>query len=279
MDCQPTSDQCRRTAKYKVVGQNMFHQCSTARVSSIPHIILEGVNNWFNQRFNLHDLNEIYRLQSTAAPTKIQLFTQMVQSKANRIGCSAVSYLDNRNWNCVLIGCNYNAGNLQQYPVYTVGPLGSQCRWGRNPNYPGLCSVNEDYSTHLYGNMYFNNNTWPSPVVTQWLRNGKRLDTGFVNPNPIPGAGRPVPNPHPGTVRPPPIPNPYPPGQPQPNPNPGAVRPQPNPNPNPGGVQPQPNKNPNLIIATPTGNQGIYIPEATVGQKPIVINVYRNKNT
>ncbi|KFB44575.1 hypothetical protein ZHAS_00012457 [Anopheles sinensis] len=41
----------------------------------------------------------------------------------------------------VYLVCNYSYTNIIGHPVYTVGPAGSKCQAGMNPNYPGLCNT------------------------------------------------------------------------------------------------------------------------------------------
>lgn len=47
-----------------------------------------------------------------------------------------------------LMACNYGVGNLIGYPIYRIdqeGSIASGCTSGINPEYPGLCSVDEVY--------------------------------------------------------------------------------------------------------------------------------------
>lgn len=273
MQCQVSNDECRRTARYKVVGQNLHQYCSNP-ATPIDDVIWQGVNNWFDQYVNIKSLDEVHRLGSTRAPKSILSFTQMVQSKANRIGCSVIQHRDNRNQNCVLIGCNYNVGNLVGYPLYKIGPNGSQCRRGINPRYPGLCSPEENYETHDFADVFFNHTAWPSPVAEQWVRSGRRLDTGHVNPGVNPPYPNPNPNPNPGFVNPGPYPNPNP--GPYPNPNP---TPYPNPT-NPGVVYPPYPPNPSVNPPYPnpsTGGNPPY-PNPSTGVNPPYPNPNSNQN-
>lgn len=44
-----------------------------------------------------------------------------------------------------LMACNYAVAPMLGSPIYVDGPTASECKMGKNPNYPGLCSVNEKY--------------------------------------------------------------------------------------------------------------------------------------
>lgn len=84
-----------------------------------------------------------------------------------------------------MIGCNYNAGNLGGFPIFTFGAPASLCKAGANSKYPGLCDPNEDFSQHENGKIYFKKNASESPVVKQWLKNGKKLNLWFVDSFPM----------------------------------------------------------------------------------------------
>lgn len=86
-----------------------------------------------------------------------------------------------------------------KYPIFTFGAPASRCKTGKNPKYPGkfdrlkcnkfvilsvfftfvilgLCNPNEDFSQHENGDWYFDNKAQQSPVVKEWLKNGKRMN-------------------------------------------------------------------------------------------------------
>lgn len=46
--------------------------------------------------------------------------------------------------------CNYASIYALDTPVYTVGQPGSRCLRGKNPYYPGLCSVNEPINPNYW---------------------------------------------------------------------------------------------------------------------------------
>lgn len=171
-------DSCRNTAKFKIAGQNLYSTCGFPKVAPIPTAVNQSMEGWFNEYKDVPNINEVRSLGSSRARKPIGHWTQFVQSKADRIGCAIVKYSDQSDWKCMVIACNYAAGNLMQKPIYNIGAPASQCKTGRNPNYPGLCSVNENFAEHENGALYFNQNAALSPVVAQWVKNGKKLNTG-----------------------------------------------------------------------------------------------------
>lgn len=66
----------------------------------------------------------------------------MVADKNNRVGC-AVARIDEGVQKVTLAACNYAYNSIVHFPIYKKGPIASQCSTGKNPTYPGLCSVNE----------------------------------------------------------------------------------------------------------------------------------------
>lgn len=68
-------------------------------------------------------------------------FTQMAYDRATHVGCAFARYTNN--YKTGLFACNYSSGNIKGYKVYSCGLPATGCRFGKNPNYPALCSVNE----------------------------------------------------------------------------------------------------------------------------------------
>lgn len=174
MQCKMVADQCRRTANYKEVGQNLYELCSSSNYSPIGRVIDFAIKSWFDEYHEISHLSEEHFVEDSGL-AKSGRFLQVVKSNADRIGCSAIQYRDTRSHHCTVIGCNYNAGSIVDVPTYEIGPTASRCKTGTNPKYSGLCSENEDYSKHEYADVFFTND---SPVVVEWLKNRKRLNTG-----------------------------------------------------------------------------------------------------
>lgn len=179
--CQLIDDKCRRTFNYKTVGQNIHVICEKPKHISIGASVNEAITTWFSQYENVTDSEAVQKFDSTTTHS-IHHFTQLVQSKADRIGCSIVRYnrrrkgLFKKPYKCILIVCNYSAGNLKGFPTYKIGAPTSQCQSGGNPDYPGLCSPREDYTTHENAEFYFTNAA--SPIVPKWVKNNKEIHLG-----------------------------------------------------------------------------------------------------
>lgn len=75
-------------------------------------------------------------------------FTQFVWQDAAVVGCAGSKYTDSAGQEAVLV-CNYGFGNMDHVYVYEAGPSASKCKTGPNPDYPALCSVNENYTDDI----------------------------------------------------------------------------------------------------------------------------------
>lgn len=172
-------DNCRNTAKFKMVGQNIYREHTRPFARPIKIVIDEAIQEWYDECKYVTNLQEVERLGSSGvAFNKISHWAQLVQSKANRIGCSAVRFTGQEiRARATYMVCSYSAGSrFIDFPIFSFGPPASLCKTGENPNYPGLCSTDEDFSQHENGAIYFDNDAPESPVVNQWLENGKTLD-------------------------------------------------------------------------------------------------------
>lgn len=179
VQCQMVEDNCRRTFNYKTAGQNTHAICDKPDYVPIGAAVNESLNTWFSEYKNVPNLDAIQNYGSIQADSPIKQFTQMVQSNADRIGCSIVRYIRkgrHGSLKCTIIGCNYSAGNVNGLPVNKIGAPASECQTGANPIYPGLCSTQEEYTKHEHAQTYFTNAA--SPVVSTWVKNNKQIDLG-----------------------------------------------------------------------------------------------------
>lgn len=88
-----------------------------------------------------------------------------------------IIYTESIIYNQTLNSFHCSAGNLQTYPIFSLGAPASLCKTGKNPKYPGLCSEKEDMAQHKNGNLYFKNEASElSPVVKEWLQNCKKIE-------------------------------------------------------------------------------------------------------
>lgn len=70
------------------------------------------------------------------------LFTQLVWANATDVGCGATQYYDN-GYYWFIMTCNYASSSKNGMTAYFEGSPGSGCSTGINPQFPGLCSINE----------------------------------------------------------------------------------------------------------------------------------------
>lgn len=178
VQCDMRHDYCRKTAKYLHAGQNIFRSCGSPNYETIPNAVNQSMEDWYREYKDVPSMEAIHRLGTVKAQRQIGHFTQVIQSRANRIGCSMVKYINQRDWRCVLITCNYAVGNIAPKSAYKIGAPASECKTGKHPKYPGLCSEKEDYSQHEEGELFINRDAAPSPVVAQWVKDGKKVNLG-----------------------------------------------------------------------------------------------------
>lgn len=109
-------DACRNTARYKTAGQNLAIFWSKPNAKPIKEAIQQAIQNWYDEYKDVPSLQEVEKLGSTRPKKPIGHWTQVVQSKAHRIGCSVVQFTNNKGWQTVLVGCNYRL--LSLLPIY-----------------------------------------------------------------------------------------------------------------------------------------------------------------
>lgn len=107
MSCQMEHDSCRNTASFLHAGQNLAIFGSKPNAKPIKDSITKAIQMWYDEYKDVPSLQEVEKLGSSRARKPIGHWTQLVQSKAHRIGCSVVRFTDQKGWKQVLIGCNY----------------------------------------------------------------------------------------------------------------------------------------------------------------------------
>lgn len=120
LQCRKAKDECRRTSKYKKVGQNMYELCSSSNYSPPELVIDWAIRSWFDAH-NAVSAEEDLTNTSFGAMDEGEDFLQLVKSNSDRIGCSVVKYRDARKYRCTLVGCNYNTGAMAGQPTYAIG--------------------------------------------------------------------------------------------------------------------------------------------------------------
>lgn len=67
-----------------------------------------------------------------------------MKDSAHKVGCAISKFNEGKKRKSV-IACNYSKSNIKNEPTYVEGPAASDCKTGSNPNFPGLCSIEEKY--------------------------------------------------------------------------------------------------------------------------------------
>lgn len=108
LSCKMEHDGCRKTEKYLVAGQNLAMVASKPDFTPVEKVIQQSVQMWYAEYKDVLDLKEVDKLGSSHSKWNlIGHWTQFVQSKAHRIGCSVVEFTDRDGWKRTLVGCNY----------------------------------------------------------------------------------------------------------------------------------------------------------------------------
>lgn len=72
-------------------------------------------------------------------------FTIVANDQNIAIGCAASNYINEKGFDTYLVACNYATTNFEGVPVYKAcSEAASDCTSGTNPDYPALCSADED---------------------------------------------------------------------------------------------------------------------------------------
>ncbi|XP_055610288.1 antigen 5 like allergen Cul n 1-like [Uranotaenia lowii] len=145
--CVFKHDQCRNTVKYPISGQNIgiFGYGGTRD----PDVLITKLFNMWYAEYKHANPEITKKYPKGYKGPVIGHFTQVVQDRADRIGC-AVTHWTDKPYNKLYLVCNYARVNVVGQPVYTPGDVGSQCTTGTNSEFPGLCSPDEVISYKVY---------------------------------------------------------------------------------------------------------------------------------
>lgn len=102
MKCKIEHDLCRSTAKFKHVGQNLAHFASFPKHDSLHEIIKKSIENWFDEikMAKLDDVKKCCKRNQSVGH-----FTQIIQDKANRLGCAVARYTQS-DLKHTIVACN-----------------------------------------------------------------------------------------------------------------------------------------------------------------------------
>ncbi|KAL1506271.1 hypothetical protein ABEB36_005663 [Hypothenemus hampei] len=156
-------DRCRRTAKYRHVGQNLAYLNSTNpkinKIKAIKDLLLL----WYDE-VTIFNSSWVSDTQNRGPEIVVGHYTQLIWADSTEIGCAMSYYtetISSRIWHQIILVCNYGpGGNYLGRPVYATGKPASKCPEGltRNPFYRGLCgeSVNvKDVANYTFDVFHF----------------------------------------------------------------------------------------------------------------------------
>lgn len=124
-------------------GQNINKYANTAHFVEIPEFIEESVAAFWEEKKFASQANIDHAFGDSSGPKQVFHFLQMAADRSNQIGCAIAQWTDAEGKKDYL-ACNYSFGVISTYRVYQTGKPGSKCQTGTNPNYPALCSINEE---------------------------------------------------------------------------------------------------------------------------------------
>ncbi|XP_058123266.1 venom allergen 3-like [Anopheles ziemanni] len=139
--CTFAHDECRNTQLFSYAGQNLALKQFSGDSWDEESTIDEFVNMWWAENADTTTAQiDSYPSSSPASP--IGHFTQMASDRTWKVGCAMQFWIDGI-WRTVYCVCNYSFTNMIGQPVYVTGTSASGCTTNQNPQYPGLCSVDE----------------------------------------------------------------------------------------------------------------------------------------
>ncbi|XP_055610139.1 antigen 5 like allergen Cul n 1-like isoform X2 [Uranotaenia lowii] len=144
--CITGHDKCRATTKYPASGQNLGYYKYIKKTPDMDKVIDILVNRWYAEYKNAN-VGQIQKYPEGYQGPQIGHFTEFVQDRNDRVGCTLVQWFESPK-TVIYLACNYARNNIFGQTVYIAGDVASQCTSGTNPDYPALCSPNEmvDYS-------------------------------------------------------------------------------------------------------------------------------------
>ncbi|EAT48176.1 AAEL000793-PA [Aedes aegypti] len=146
--CIFAHDKCRNTREFKFAGQNLAITAFAGYNFQAADRAENFTQEWFNEHKDCPKSYVDSYPMSHSGP-QIGHFTQMVNDRAWKMGCSMVHYKNGRVIKYYLV-CNYSMTNMIEEPIYTRGSAGSKCQTGQNPQYRGLCSPREKVRSESY---------------------------------------------------------------------------------------------------------------------------------
>ncbi|KFB42353.1 AGAP006417-PA-like protein [Anopheles sinensis] len=140
--CTFAHDRCRNTEAFRWAGQNLAIKQFYGQTFTIEALIDEFVTMWWDE-YQYTTTANIDSYPSNHVGPAIGHFTQMASDRTWKVGCAMQNWVEGGMWITYYFVCNYSFTNIINQPVYVRGTTASGCTTGQNPQYPGLCSLNE----------------------------------------------------------------------------------------------------------------------------------------
>lgn len=167
--CNGQYDACRNTYDFQFVGQNIAADYRQHNFQTKRHMITHSIKMWYDEVENadqndidsccppeirrkrdleqsngVRDLSGLYaRRPPVRKSSFVGHFTQVVQDRSTKVGCAIAKYTQD-GYKTTVMTCDYSFGNVLYAKVYESGDTASNCTTGTNPQFPALCSVDEN---------------------------------------------------------------------------------------------------------------------------------------
>ncbi|KAL7742921.1 hypothetical protein ACLKA6_002069 [Drosophila palustris] len=149
IQCEMKHDQCRNTWTYKYSGQNLGRRAlkggSPLRASDFFQWVF---NSWEDEGRDV-TAGILAEYPEIRPNPEVGHMTAILQELNVAVGC-AVSNYESTSGDTYLVACNYASANLPTLPIYReCKTAASECKSGTNPDYPALCSSDEQVNFNL----------------------------------------------------------------------------------------------------------------------------------
>ncbi|XP_075155553.1 antigen 5 like allergen Cul n 1-like [Haematobia irritans] len=143
--CEMKQEACHNTKAYPTSGQNLAWKTYTNE-PDYPALLKSALELWYDE-VNHSKMDYIQKYPDHDTGAVIAHFTAMVTDRNIRVGCAASTYTPTgESFTAFLMACNFAFTNKIGEPVYTdCTTPGEKCVTGKNPKYPNLCSISEEY--------------------------------------------------------------------------------------------------------------------------------------
>jgi hypothetical protein len=142
MRCNDEHDECRNLPQYPYVGQNIYFGTNIGPPNAnISQFVSRMVTKWASE-VKLVRQCDVDKFRGSSGSGH---WTQVVWAEMSRVGCAVCYWPERPPIYRFIAFCNYNTGNFLNRSVFLrSNNPGEHCRKGRNPNYAGLCSEDEE---------------------------------------------------------------------------------------------------------------------------------------